>query len=195
MLKTKLTKVTEEVTEPKLPLKSELLAQQKELNDKNQELLDEMQKRTYSIQFEKVKVYSKLLKFLEKDAPWGHTTAAGLIMLYHNLREHKDHIRSKDWDGNVNLRSANVSTLWQMLTRMTGTGFFQAKDFVELMAIIGESASAAHNKVIEDNASLRENHMSLEKVLQQLDEGKFTDDTVEEVSETVKTEATEEVGV
>lgn len=161
----------------KLPLKSELLSQQKELNTKNEELLKEMQERSYGIRFEKVKVYNKLLKFLEKDAPWGHTTAAGLIMLYHNLREQKETVKSKDWDGNVELRSANVSILWQMLTKMTGTGFYQAKDFVELMATIGQGISDAHNKVIEDNAALRENHHQLAQVDQQIDDNNFIDDT------------------
>jgi len=171
-----------EITEKDLPLKSDLLTQQKELNTKNEELLKEMQERTYPVSFEKVKVYNKLLKFLEKDAPWGHTTAAGLIMLYHNLREQKDVIKSDDWNGEVELRSANVSILWQMLTKMTGTGFYQAKDFVELMATIGQSVSDAHNQVIEDNAALRENHHNLAKVDQQIDDQQFIDDT--EVEET-----------
>lgn len=168
-----------------LPLKSELLNQQKELNDKNELLLKEMQERTYSVKFEKSKIYNKLLKFLEKDAPWGHTTAAGLIMLYHNLREQKDLVKTEDWDGIIELRSANVSILWQMLTRMTGTGFYQAKDFVELMATIGEPIATAHNQVIEDNAELRQNHQDLAMVDQRLDGGEYVDDTNPE-SETIE---------
>jgi hypothetical protein len=169
--------------EKELPLKSELLNQQKELNDKNEILLKEMQERSYSIKFEHAKIYTKLLKFLEKDAPWGHTNAAGLIMLYHNLKEQKDLIKSDDWDGTINLRSANVSILWQMLTRMTGVGFYQAKDFIELMATIGETVSLAHNQVIEDNAELRQNHQDLAMVDQKLDGKEYVDDdaTVEEV--------------
>lgn len=174
------TEAKETENKKELPLKSELLTRQKELNDKNESLLKEMQERTYTIPFENVKVYNKLLKFLEKDAPWGHTTAAGLIMLYHNLREQKDAVKSQEWDGNVGLRSANVSILWQMLTKMAGTGFYQAKDFVELMATIGQGVSDAHNKVIEDNASLRETHHELAQVDQQLDsEDGFIDDTVD----------------
>lgn len=168
-----------------LPLKSELLAQQKELEERGNELLKEMQDRTYSVDFGKVKVFNKLLKFLEKDAPWGHTTAAGLIMLYHNLRQEKEAVKANDWDGNVNIRSANVSILWQMLTKMTGTGFYEARDFVELMAQIGESISEAHNKVINDNGELRENHSKLAMIDQQLDEGRFEDDMPEAPNEEV----------
>lgn len=166
--------------EERAPLekKSVLLKRQKDLEEENQKLLKEMQERSYPVDFGKVKIFNKLMKFLEKDAPWGHTTASGLIMLYHNLRTEKDAVvKNKDWDGVVNIRSANVSILWQMLTRMTGTGFYEARDFVELMATIGESISNSHNKVIEDNAELRENHGKLALVDQALDEGQYEDDT------------------
>lgn len=159
-----------------LELKSDLLNLQRELNEKNDELLREMQQRTYEIKFEKPKIFNKLVKFLEKDAPWGHTTAAGLVMLYHNLREQRSIVKSDDWNGLIELRSANVSVLWQMLSRMTGTGFFQARDFIELMATIGEPISEAYNKVVDDNAELRENHHKLALVDQRLDEGNFIDD-------------------
>ena len=43
-----------------------------------------MQEREYEIDFRSKKLLNELLKFLEKDAEWGHTTATGLIMLYHN---------------------------------------------------------------------------------------------------------------
>lgn len=170
----KLEKVNDN-KETGLPLKSELLQKQKDLSEKNDKLLKEMQERTYSISFGKAKVFRKLLKFLEKDAPWSHTTAAGLIMLTHNLREKKDETRDNDWDGKLDIRSANVSILFQMLTKMTGNGFFEARDFVELMTEIGESISTAHNQFIDDNQELRDTHQKLSEVDQQIDEGRFSD--------------------
>ena len=53
---------------------------------------------------------------------------------------------------------------------MTGSGFYEAKSFVELMANVGESLSTAVQKVQEDNQSLRDNHSELAKVQQEISE-------------------------
>jgi hypothetical protein len=162
-----------------LPKKSELLAQHKDLMTRNEELLKEMQAREYSIDFKSKKIFDKLLKFLEKEAEWTHTTAAGLIMLYHNLREEKLKTTEKDWNNEVALRAANVSILWQMMTRMTGKGFYEARDFVELMAAIGEPVSKAVQRVHADNQEIRDNHAELAKLDQVLDGGQYVTDTAE----------------
>ena len=139
----------------------ELYHKQTELTTKSADLVRDMQKREYEIDFKSKKLLNDLLKFLEKDAAWGHTTATGLIMLYHNLREAKEAAKSKDWNGRVKLRAANVTILWSMVTQMTGTGFYQAKAFVELMAQIGESLSSVTQTVHLDNQELRDVHANL----------------------------------
>jgi hypothetical protein len=160
-----------------LPKKSELLARHSELMEKNEKLLSEMQMREYEVDFKSKKIFDKLLKFLEKDSEWTHTTAAGLIMLYHNLREEKPKTTEKDWNCQVALRAANVSILWQMMTRMTGKGFYEARDFVELMAAIGEPVSKAVQRVHADNQEIRDNHAELAKLDGFLDSGQYETDT------------------
>lgn len=167
------TETAAEVTPLK---KSELLAEQKELLELNENLLKEMQEREYSVDLKSKKIFDSLLKFLEKDAPWGHTTATGLIMLYHNLREQKEFIRAQDWDGSIKLRAANVTIMWSMVTKMTGKGFYEAKSFVELMAVCGESLSKAVQAAHNDNAKLRENHHRLSHIDDQLASGNFEND-------------------
>jgi len=162
--------------------KSELLVRQKELQKRNDELLKEMQEREYEIDFKNKKVFDRLLKFLEKDAQWGHTTATGLIMLYHNMREQKQLTRDKEWNGIAKLRAANVSILWSMVTKMTGAGFHESSAFVELMAACGESLSQAVQKVHADNQAIRETHAQLAQIDQDLD----NPDTINDVEETEK---------
>ena len=165
------TKVVEMATEATKAPKTleQLKARETELDQINQDLIKEMQEREYEIDFKTKKVFDKLLKFLEKDAPWGHTTATGLIMLYHNLREAKELVKEKDFKGLIPVRSTSVTILWQMVTKMTGTGFYEAKSFVELMANVGESLSEAVQKVQEDNQALRDNHSELALVQQEID--------------------------
>ena len=170
---------TEETVQPRK--KSELLAEQRELSQLGDQLIKEMQGREYSIDLKNKKIFDGLLKFLETDAPWGHTTATGLIMLYHNLREQKEFTKDKDWDGKIMLRSANITIMWSMVTKMTGKGFFEARDFVELMAVCGESLSQAVQAAHADNAKLRENHAKLSQLDDQLASGDFIDDVEDQI--------------
>ena len=164
------TKVVEMATEEAPKTIEQLKAKEAELDQINEDLIKEMQEREYPVDFKTKKVFDKLLKFLEKDAPWGHTTATGLIMLYHNLREAKEVVKDKEFNGIVAVRSTSVTILWQMVTKMTGSGFYEAKSFVELMANVGESLSEAVQNVQKDNQSLRDNHSELARVQQDLTE-------------------------
>jgi uncharacterized protein Yka (UPF0111/DUF47 family) len=162
------TKVVDMTTEKAPKTVEQLKTRESELDQINENLIKEMQEREYPVDFKTKKVFDKLLKFLEKDAPWGHTTATGLIMLYHNLREAKELVKDKEFNGIVAVRSTSVTILWQMVTKMTGSGFYEAKSFVELMANVGESLSEAVQNVQKDNQSLRDNHSELAKVQQEL---------------------------
>ncbi len=179
------TENMEEKTEAQPLKKSEILAEQKELNIAAEKLISEMQNREYEVDFKNKKVFNQLVKFLEKDAPWGHTTATGLIMLYHNIREQKELSNSKDWNGVAKFRAANVSILWQMLTKMSGKGFYEAKHFVELMAACGESLSKAVQAVHEDNSSLRETHQRLARLDDLANDPSVINDIVEDEVETI----------
>ena len=164
------TKVVEMATEAAPKTIEQLKVRESELDQINDDLIKEMQTREYEIDFKTKKVFDRLLKFLEKDAPWGHTTATGLIMLYHNLREAKELVKDKEFKGLIPVRSTSVTILWQMVTKMTGTGFYEAKSFVELMANVGESLSDAVQKVQADNQALRDNHTELAQVQQEIDQ-------------------------
>ena len=156
--------------------RSEVVKEHSLLQKKNEELLKEMQEREYVVNFKDKGVYNRFCKFLEKDCEWGHTTAAGLIMLYNNVRQEKEKTKDAEWSGDIVLRSVNVSTLWQMLTTMKGKGFYEAKQFVELMAVIGQPISEAVRQVHIDNQELRDNHEQLTKLDHLLDHGNLVND-------------------
>jgi len=137
---------------------SEIIADKKAALKTNEELLRALQKNEYDIPFGSVKLYKQVLKFLEKEADWGHTTATGLIMLYSNLKEQQPVTREKDWDGIIKLRGTSITIFWTMITSMKGKGFFAARDFVEMMAAFGSDLSKVVGQVHQDNQALRENH-------------------------------------
>ncbi len=167
--------------------RSDVLKEHKLLLKQNEDLLKEMQEREYIVNFKDKGVYGRFCKFLEKDCEWTHTTSAGLIMLYNNVRQEKVKTKEDDWNGDIVLRSVNVSTLWQMLTTMKGKGFYEAKQFVELMAVIGQPISEAVRQVHKDNESLRDAHEALARLDDKLDRG----DLIEDVKETKETKKEE----
>jgi hypothetical protein len=143
---------------------SEIIADKQEALKLNETLLRDLQTNEYDIPMTSPKLYKQLMKFLEKDAEWGHTTATGLVMLYSNLKENSKAVQSKDWDGIVKLRGTSITILWTMVTSMKGKGFFEARGFIELMAAFGQDLSTVVQKVHEDNSSLRENHVKLSEL-------------------------------
>ena len=187
----KVEQTMEETKQEKVKL-SELIAQRDELDKKSQEMLAGVQKIEYSISFGNKKVFTECMKYLEKNSPWNAYTAAGLIMLYNNMSEQKDAIKrmegdGKTWDGIVKLRTANVTVLWKMLTQMTGTGFYAAKDFVGVMAKIGDDVAKAIQEVDKKNNEVRQMHMQLEQLISRIEN---PDETVEidvDVHEVAKT--------
>jgi len=143
---------------------SEIITDKRNALKLNEDLLKDLQTNEYEIPFGSAKLYKQLCKFLEKDAEWGHTTATGLVMLYSNLREQSKKTQEKDWDGIIKLRGTSITILWTMITSMKGTGFFSARDFIELMAAFGQDLSEVVQKVHKDNQALRDNHVRLSEL-------------------------------
>ena len=166
-------KIMEEVKQEKIKL-SELIAKRDDLDKKSQEMLESIQKNEYNISFGTKKIFVECMKYLEKNSPWNAYTAAGLIMLYNNMNEQKENIKRIEvngdtWDGVVKLRTANVTILWKMLTQMTGTGFYAAKDFVNVMARIGDDVSKAIKQIDEKNEEVRNMHTELERIVSRIE--------------------------
>jgi len=161
----KTVKLNEETKAEYTPRKlSEIIADKKAALKRNEELIAALQTNEYEIPVGSPKLYKQIMKFLEKEADWGHTTATGLIMLYSNMKEQQPVTREKDWDGNIKLRGTSITIFWTMITSMKGKGFFAARDFVELMAAFGSELSTVVGKVHEDNKALRENHTLMSKL-------------------------------
>jgi len=74
---------------------SEIIADKKAALKLNEDLLRQLQTNEYDIPFGTSKLYKQLMKFLERDADWGHTTATGLVMLYSNLKENAKILKAK----------------------------------------------------------------------------------------------------
>jgi len=142
---------------PKEMTAQEIEAEIKELSDISGKILIENRDRTYPINVADSKGLNTMIKHVEK-AKWSHTEAAALIALVMDLRDQKAKL---DENGNIHLRTANISSLYQTMLKYTGQGFYEAKEHVQILATVGESISNAMEIVAKDNNTLREIHTRL----------------------------------
>jgi hypothetical protein len=136
-----------------------------DLSAESTRILKENQERTYSINVKDVKTFNILVKQIEKNTKWTHTDAAALVALWMDLKSRKAEI---DAEGNIQMRTANVSSLYQTMLKMSGTGVYEAREHMILLAQIGESISNAMEQVAKDNLQLREIHTRLSLLDDQL---------------------------
>ncbi len=174
---------------PKEMTPQEIEAEIKELSDISGKILIENRDKTYPINVENTKGLNTMIKHVEKSS-WSHNTAAALIALVMDLRDQKNKI---DEAGNIHLRTANVSSLYQTMLKYSGEGFYEAKEHVQILATVGESISDAMEDVSKDNNTLREIHTRLSVLDDEmhLHKSAEAEESVETIEAEVEIETTE----
>lgn len=103
------------------------------------------------------KSYNQLMTYLNERVEWTAKTAAQLMVLVSNMKENAAHVKSKDFDNVIKLRSSNILVLYHsILENMSGNGFNTAKDFLTVWANCGQSITNAVREVHKAHESTRE---------------------------------------
>lgn len=103
------------------------------------------------------KSYNQLMTYLNERVEWTAKTAAQLMVLVSNMKENATHVKSKDFNNVIKLRSSNVLVLYHsILENMTGNGYYTAKDFLTMWANCGQSLTNAVREVHKAHESTRE---------------------------------------
>lgn len=149
----------------------------------------ELSETEYPIKIENESYLKDLIKFVEHDVPWQHRNAALIISLYQELKSAK--ATGIDKEGKIWILGKDIATIYNSLAQRTGTGFFQAKNHISLVTIIGETVSEAMKIVADDNQTLRDIHTrlsALDKRMQEIsiEECGVEEENVEEVKEKSK---------
>lgn len=126
-----------------------------------------VQKKEYEIHVQDEKNLKNLTVYLEQNVPWSHQDAASLIALSSNLRDQYDKV---DENGNINLRSVNLNTLYNSFLKISGKGLKMAKEHITYLAISGQSISESMQKLADDNQELRDAHTKLSNLDNELQE-------------------------
>ena len=130
--------------------------------------------------------YNQLMSYLNDRVDWTQKTAAQLMVLVSNMKENAAHVKSKDFDNVIKLRSSNILVLYHtILENMSGKGFNTAKDFLALWANCGQEITNAVREVHKSHESTRELGAKLNLIEDEFN--KSFDDLPHEYNEVVTT--------
>ena len=118
-----------------------------------------LQTKGYAIKLDDIKDAKSLLKHLEKNVKWTHSDAPLFIAVYQKL---KDAIAAGLNESNeLYLDGPALNSLYQLLLKSEGVGYFAVRDYISLLTTVGEGISNAMRKLSNDQAQLRTIHTNL----------------------------------
>ena len=132
------------------------------------------------------RAYTQLMTYLNERVEWTAKTAAQLMVLVANMKENETHVKSKNFDNVIKLRSSNVLVLYHsILENMSGKGYNTAKDFLTVWANCGQEITNAVREVHKVHESTRELGTKLNLIEDEFD--KSFDDLPQSETEVVTT--------
>jgi hypothetical protein len=121
-----------------------------------------LQTKGYAIKLDDIKDAKSLLKHLEKNVKWTHSDAPLFIAVYQKL---KDAIAAGLNESNeLYLDGPALNSLYQLLLKSEGVGYFAVRDYISLLTTVGEGISNAMRKLSNDQAQLRTIHTNLSAI-------------------------------
>jgi hypothetical protein len=139
------------------------------------------------------KAFNQIMSYINERVEWTPKTAAQLMVLVANMKENETHVRSKNFDNVIKLRSSNVLVLYHsILENTSGKGYNTAKDFLALWANCGLELTNAVREVHKIHESTRELGAKLNLIEDEFDKS-FDDLPHDEEVITTKEEVAPEV--
>lgn len=150
----------EEMQNPLTSMSNEdLLKGAKDQLLKSKLFFNEIQNTRYPIDMSS-KAMSFIKKYLEKDAPWDAKTSGGLLALYGDLKGVSVN------EEVVELKHSSVSNLYNFLLGFKGNGYFEAREYIKILTIVGDSIQRAMESIDKKNKEYQDIH----KVLSEYDD-------------------------
>ena len=168
----------------------DLKAERTELEGKVTELAKENAAMIFNVEVEDVSMIKTIQDHLNKGYTWETKNAAIVVTLFDRLKAERSRIK-KEMDGLVagdyaitlELKAYELNGLYQALLNVKGTGVENARKFVKMLTMVGESVTNAMNELTESNKEISEMHVRL----RDLDTNITAMENTEEVEPTLET--------
>jgi hypothetical protein len=147
----------------------ELLDQRTTMNAHSDELMKQSKERVYKINVGTFGMANDLYNLLSETSDWTVSDAAVFVSMMNDLKENK---KKMDKDGNIQIRTANITSLYQYLVKMKGKGYNNALKFLQVLSVVGGSVSEAVKQIHDDNQLLKDVHTRLSSIDDEMDRRK-----------------------
>jgi hypothetical protein len=139
----------------------EIVEERNKLNSQSDELMRQSQERAYKIQVGTHQMAGDLIGLLSENCDWTVSDAAVFVSLLNDLRGSK---KNMDKEGNIQIRTANITSLYQYLLKMKGKGYNSAVNYLKILSVVGGSVSEAVKQIHDDNQLLKDVHTRLSEL-------------------------------
>jgi hypothetical protein len=153
----------------------EIVEQRKVMNSHSDDLMRQSQERVYKIKVESHALAGSLISLLSENCDWTVSDAAVFVSMMNDLRESKKNI---DKEGNITIRTANITSLYQYLLKMKGKGYTSAVNYLKVLSVVGGSVSEAVKQIHDDNQLLKDVHTRLSELDDEKDRRNVEGDTL-----------------
>ena len=169
----------------------DLKARRTELETKAEELQVHQAEHAFVINLENRKMLKTIMDHLNKGYTWKTQNAAVLVTLYDKLKEQSTVLAKSDSDGvvEVSLRGHELNGLYQALLNVDGTGVENARRFIKMLTLVGESVTTAMAELAEMNNKIQEAHQELSKLDTEIDKLSVAEEVSDSDVELVTDEA------
>ena len=158
----------------------ELLGERNTMNAHSDELMKQSQERVYKINVGTYGMANDLYNLLSETSDWTVSDAAVFVSMMNDLKENK---KKMDKDGNIQIRTANITSLYQYLVKMKGKGYNNALKFLQVLSVVGGSVSEAVKQIHDDNQLLKDVHTRLSTIDDEMDRRKVEGNAPETADE------------
>ena len=166
-----------------------LKARRKKLEDQATELQKEIAAKIFNVEIEDAALIKTIQDHLNKGYTWETKNAAIIVTLYDRLKAEKARITKElvkaddDYKVVLRLKAYELNGLYQALLSVRGNGVENARRFVRMLTLVGESVTNAMNELTEANKEVSDLHIEL----RDLDVNIDSLENVEEVEPTLET--------
>ena len=142
----------------------------------------------FKVRIEDITMIKTIQDHLNKGYTWETKNAAIVVTLFDRLKAERARLRkelenNEEADLNLELKAYELNGLYQALLNVRGTGVENARKFVRMLTLVGESVTNAMNELTESNKKISDLHVRLRDIDVNIENA----ENVEEVEPTLET--------
>lgn len=174
----------------------ELKAERAELEAQSEKLQKEAATQVFNVEIEDVKMIKTIQDHLNKGYQWTTKNAAIVVTLFDKLKTERTRINkeledNEDYTPTLELKAYELNGLYQALLNVSGQGVENARKFIRMLTLVGESVTNAMGDLTESNKVISELHIKLKDLDVNIDNMENTEEvepTLETVTDGASTE-------